>query len=160
MQQVSCQIDQALEKLARKADQDLNLNRQCRMSFKNLDHGDAFYVRDTFARSTISENISPNITQKENGSVKDAHFLVIAKSKLMTTNRIEAHKMASFRFEIRLALVYILRSLISYISNTININILPMAKNADSATSGSLQKVAAFHITLHAITADLGAFSN
>ena len=35
-----------------------------------------------------------------------------------------------------------------------------MAKNADSATSGSLQKVAAFHITLHAITADLGAFSN
>ena len=90
---MSCKANRTLEKSVRKVEQNLNLKRQCRMSFKNLDHGDVLYARATLAQSNISVNMYTAITPIGNISAEDVHILVIAKAKLMSTNRIEIYIM-------------------------------------------------------------------
>ena len=125
------------------------------MFFKNLDLGSALHVWATLLQLIISVNISKVIIQNENISAEGAHFLAIANANTLNTNRIDAHLILLYIEQLVLLPNRVCkRSLKSNTAIMISTKILPTAKNANSATSGSVTEVAIFRDTLHIITSD------
>ena len=125
------------------------------MFFKNLDLGSALHVWATLLQLIISVNISKVTTRNENISAGDAHFLVIANANTLNTNRIEVHLIVMYIERVLPFSRSCQRSLESNTAIMISSKIQPTAKNASSATSGSVTEVAIFRDTLHIITSDL-----